>query len=167
MAEGSGQAEARQGPSIPEAKFIEDVEKELAGKPAEDAIAQLNEHYQIYTMWEQRLMQRRAQLSGKLPEIQKTLDALLMLQKRREEEQEVLFHFGLGAQVYAKARVKPTTKASLWLGAGVMLEYPIDEAVQLLEQNLGNCKANLETAKKDVDLIKDFKTTTEVNIARV
>ncbi len=37
----------------------------------------------------------------------------------------------------------------------------------LQEQNLGNCKANLETAKNDVDLIKDFKTTTEVNIARV
>ena len=45
---------------------------------------------------------------------------------------QVLFHFGLGAQVYAKARVKPMTKASLWLGSGVMLEYPIDEAVQLL-----------------------------------
>lgn len=52
-------------------------------------IAQLNEHYQIYAMWEQRLLQRRAQLSGKMPEIQKTLDALLMLKTRHEDEQEV------------------------------------------------------------------------------
>ena len=50
----------------------------------------------------------------------------------RRRGMQVLFHFGLGAQAYAKARVKPTTKASLWLGAGVMLEYPVDEAVQLL-----------------------------------
>lgn len=60
-----------------------------AGRPAEDMIAQLNEHYQIYAMWEQRLLQRRAQLSGKMPEIQKTLDALLMLKTRHEDEQEV------------------------------------------------------------------------------
>lgn len=44
----------------------------------------------------------------------------------------MLFNFELGNQVYAKARVKPTTKANLWLGADVMLEYPLDEAIQLL-----------------------------------
>ena len=45
---------------------------------------------------------------------------------------QVLFNFELGNQVYAKARVKPTTKANLWLGADVMLEYSLDEATQLL-----------------------------------
>jgi Prefoldin subunit len=48
----------------------------------------------------------------------------------------VLFNFELGNQVYAKARVKPTTKANLWLGADVMLEYPLDEATQLLVHQL-------------------------------
>jgi hypothetical protein len=41
-------------------------------------------------MVEQQLIQRRARLSGKMPEIQKTLDALLMLQQRHRDEQEVL-----------------------------------------------------------------------------
>ncbi len=45
---------------------------------------------------------------------------------------QVLFNFELGNQVYAKARVKPTSKANLWLGADVMLEYPLDEAIALL-----------------------------------
>lgn len=49
---------------------------------------------------------------------------------------QVLFNFELGNQVYAKARVKPTTKANLWLGADVMLEYPLDEATQLLVHSL-------------------------------
>lgn len=40
-------------------------------------------------MVEQQLIQRRARLSGKMPEIQKTLDALLMLQQRHRDEQEV------------------------------------------------------------------------------
>lgn len=45
---------------------------------------------------------------------------------------QVVFHFGLGSQVYAKAKVKRSTKASLWLGAGVLLEYPLEEAIELL-----------------------------------
>ncbi len=37
----------------------------------------------------------------------------------------------------------------------------------LQETNVGNCKANLETCKSDLEIIKDYRTTTEVNIARV
>lgn len=158
---------AQQKVQLPPAQVIEDVEADLAGRPAEERIQELNEHYQTYGMVEQQLLQRRARLSGKLPEIQKTLDALLMLQKRQQDDQEVLFNFELGNQVYAKARVKPTTKANLWLGADVMLEYPLDEAIQLLETNVKNCATNLQTCKRDLELIKDYKTTTEVNIARV
>ena len=44
----------------------------------------------------------------------------------------MLFNFELGNQVYAKACVKPTTRANLWLGADVMLDYPLDEAIALL-----------------------------------
>ena len=63
-----------------------------AGQPAEDKIAELNEHYQAYTSVEQQLLHKRARLSAKLPEIQKTLDALLMLKQRQEDEQEVSRH---------------------------------------------------------------------------
>jgi prefoldin subunit 5 len=166
MADG-GAAATPQKVQLPIARVIEDVDADLAGRPADERIQELNEHYQTYGMVEQQLIQRRARLSGKMPEIQKTLDALLMLQQRHRDEQEVLFKFELGNQVYAKARVKPTTKANLWLGADVMLEYPLDEATQLLETNVRNCATNLETCKKDLELIKDYKTTTEVNIARV
>lgn len=60
-----------------------------SGRPADERIAELNEHYQSYGMIEQQLLQRRARLSGKVPEIQKTLDALVMLQQRQQEEKEV------------------------------------------------------------------------------
>jgi len=61
----------------------------VAGRPADERIAELNEHYQSYGLIEQQLLQRRARLSGKVPEIQKTLDALVMLQQRQQEEKEV------------------------------------------------------------------------------
>ena len=45
---------------------------------------------------------------------------------------QVTLDFGLSQQVYAEARVKDVTSVGLWLGADVMLDYPLEEAKQLL-----------------------------------
>ncbi len=45
---------------------------------------------------------------------------------------QVTLDFGLSQQVYAKAKVKDVTSVGLWLGADVMLDYPLEEAKQLL-----------------------------------
>jgi prefoldin subunit 5 len=44
----------------------------------------------------------------------------------------VTLDFGLSEQVYAKAKIKDVSSVSLWLGADVMLEYPLQEAKELL-----------------------------------
>ena len=46
--------------------------------------------------------------------------------------------FSLSEQVYAKAKVKDVTSVGLWLGADVMLDYPLEDAKQLLVRYLGN-----------------------------
>ena len=48
-----------------------------------------------------------------------------------------------------------------------MLEYPIEEAVELLRTNLTSAQRSLEQAKTDLDVIKDQVTTLEVGMARV
>ena len=45
---------------------------------------------------------------------------------------QALFEFELGNSVWAKARIPHTRAVNLWLGADLMVEYPIDEAQQLL-----------------------------------
>lgn len=40
--------------------------------------------------------------------------------------------FSLADQVYAKARVSQVDSVALWLGAGVMVEYSLDDARALL-----------------------------------
>ena len=52
----------------------------------------------------------------------------------------MLFDFELGNSVWGKAKIPPTKAVNLWLGADVMVEYPIDEAQQLLVRSC--CKAN-------------------------
>ena len=48
-----------------------------------------------------------------------------------------------------------------------MLEYPREEAIELLQRNLAQAKEALASLIKDMGLLRDQITTTEVNMARV
>lgn len=49
---------------------------------------------------------------------------------------QIHLKYALAEQVYAKAVVKDVEHVNLWLGADVMLEYPVDEAEGLLVTHL-------------------------------
>lgn len=55
----------------------------------DEALDQLKEDLQIYRMHEQQLLHKRVRLMGKLPEIEKALAAVRMLQAKHTEEQDV------------------------------------------------------------------------------
>ena len=48
-----------------------------------------------------------------------------------------------------------------------MLEYPIQEAIELLQSNLSIAESSMSQAQDDLDTIKDQTTTLEVGMARV
>lgn len=48
-----------------------------------------------------------------------------------------------------------------------MLEYSTDEAIELLEKNLGAATRSLEEVRGEIDFCKDQITTVEVAMARV
>lgn len=60
-----------------------------AGRTPEAAIQALDNNYRNYRLIEQNLLQSKARLMGKLPEIQKAEDAVALLIRKREAEQEV------------------------------------------------------------------------------
>eukprot|EP00884_Botryococcus_braunii_P006233 jgi/Botrbrau1/15610/Bobra.0264s0010.1 len=150
---------------LPPAVFIEDVGEHLQGRTADEVIKDLNENHHLYKVVEQQLVARRSRLVEKLPEIQKSLDGVRLLQKKKDEE--VHLKFALSEQIYAKAVVKDVEHVNVWLGADVMLEYPLAEAETLLESNLQTCRQAIESNSHDLSLIKDWITTTQVNLARV
>lgn len=45
-----------------------------------------------------------------------------------------------------------------------MLEYPVDEAMQLLCKNLETARSSLHQVEEDLDFLKDQLTTIEVGI---
>lgn len=46
--------------------------------------------------------------------------------------QTTILDFSLSDQVYARARIDNVDSVGLWLGAGVMVEYALEEAKSLL-----------------------------------
>lgn len=63
--------------------------------------------------------------------------------------------FELNDTLYAKALVPPTEEVYLWLGANVMLSYPIAEAETLLESKLAAAQENLANCEEDLDFLRE------------
>jgi prefoldin subunit 5 len=63
--------------------------------------------------------------------------------------------FELNDTLYAKALVPPTEEVYLWLGANVMLSYPIAEAETLLGSRLAAAQESLANCEEDLDFLRE------------
>ncbi|KAL4527636.1 hypothetical protein Ndes2437A_g02784 [Nannochloris sp. 'desiccata'] len=91
----------------------------------------------------------------------------LLIHQREAGAESTLVDFSLSDQVYARAKLRDVDSVGLWLGAGIMVEYSLEEAKNLLENQLEGCRAQLSASQTDFDYARDQVTTTEVSLARV
>ena len=70
-------------------------------------------------------------------------------------------HFELNDTLYAKALVPPTQEVYLWLGANVMLSYPVEEAESLLQSKLSGAQQSLSNCEEDLDFLREQITVRE------
>jgi prefoldin subunit 5 len=154
-------------PPLNAAEFIEDVEQYMRGKVLEDEIVQQQERLRGYRQREQQLLLRRTRLLQREPEIRTALEAVRGLLAKKETGEQLQVDFELTEAIYAKAALQDVDSVNLWLGANVMVEYPLEEAEQLLQQQLDVCTGSLEAISKDMEATKNSSTITEVSIARV
>ncbi|PWN99816.1 Prefoldin, subunit 3 [Tilletiopsis washingtonensis] len=154
---------------IPQAPFISDVVAHLGGAD-EDAgphLEKFAEAMQKYKVMEEKTFRKREALEEKIPDIRKTLQMVQYLKSKKEAEESVNTQFELNETLYAHAEIEPLDSVNLWLGANVMLSYPLDEALELLQRNLDGAQSSLENVMDDLDFLRDQITTMEVNTARV
>jgi len=149
---------------IPEAVFLDDVDSFMKNESAEVMLKKLDEQHQKYKFMEASLAAKKRRLQTQVPDIRSTLDIVRVLKTKKEP---ITTKFLLSDNVYADAKVPPTEKVCLWLGANVMLEYDINEADELLDKNLEMAVKSLEDLEEDLNFLRDQYTTTEVNMARV
>lgn len=151
---------------IPETEFIDDVESFMSKKEnsnVTETLKRMDERLQQYKFLEINILQKKARVKRQVPDFERSLEVISLL----EMNQKIDTRFLMCSQLYTKATIPPTDKVCLWLGANVMLEYPLDEARALLEKNLETSRSNLKQIEEDLEYLKDQITTSEVNLARV
>jgi hypothetical protein len=124
---------------IPQATFIEDVKGFVGARSVDDVIRELQEFMQKYKYVEQQIQKKKAKLLMKEPDIKRCLDAINLLVAKRDGDGDesdaasTTIDFALSDNIYARAKLSSCINSvNLWLGAGVLLEYPLDEAQSLL-----------------------------------
>ena len=73
----------------------------------------------------------------------------------QQDSEPIEATFELNDTLYAKAHVPPTEEVYLWLGANVMLAYPLPEAEKLLESKLDSATQNLANCEEDLDFLRE------------
>ncbi|KAI1315986.1 hypothetical protein EDD11_010568 [Mortierella claussenii] len=156
---------------IPKAPFVENVEDHVSDQePVEIVLRKFQEAVAKYKFMEVNMLQRKRNLDAKIPEIRKTLEMVQFLQSQASVEdntKEIETLYELNDTLYATSKVQPTGKVCLWLGANVMLEYPVEEAADLLVSKLEGALKTLKNTEEDLVYLRDQITTMEVNTARV
>jgi prefoldin subunit 5 len=104
---------------------------------------------------QQNTQRRAAGLQDKIPDIQKTLETVRFLKTRKDDAEALETTFELNDTLFAKAEVPPTDEVYLWLGANVMLAYPIPEAEELLSGKLSTAKESLLKCEEDLDFLRE------------
>ncbi|KAK7966828.1 uncharacterized protein PG986_001105 [Apiospora aurea] len=164
----SKEAGATNPRGIPQAPFVDKVEDYVSSREeVEGTLRNFQEMISKYQFMELNLQRRVAGLNDKMPDIQKTLETVRFLKTRTEESDPIETTFELNDTLYAKARVPPSDEVYLWLGANVMLSYPIDEAEELLKSKLAAAKQSFANCEEDLDFLREQITTMEVAVARV
>ncbi|KAF7493893.1 Prefoldin subunit 3 [Sarcoptes scabiei] len=134
---------------------------------ASDTIRRFDELYMKYKFMEQSIGYRKSKLNQQYPDIEENLAMLKLLKDKNTKKEALEANYQLDFHLYSRARVPPTEKVFLWLGANVMLEYTIEEAEELLKKNLNQASKTMKQIDSDMDFLKEQITTTEVNMARI
>ena len=92
---------------IPKADFIEDIDGYMAKEgSAEVVLEKLQRLYNSLKFIESKLVQEKAKMKVKVPELAKTVDSLVQMDAQAERGEELVTHYELAQSVYAKAKVR-------------------------------------------------------------
>lgn len=125
--------------------------KKCGDTEVDTVLKQLDEQHSKYKFMEYSIVGRKKRLRQQIPDLTKSLDMVKILKNRKEiMDTQTL----LSEQVFVKTEVAPTESVYLWLGANVMLEYPLAEAEDLLKQNLSSAVENLTCLEHDQEFLR-------------
>ncbi|KAL8243874.1 hypothetical protein R6Q59_010132 [Mikania micrantha] len=160
---------------IPVFPFMSNVNDYIKSpSETESVLTRFQEMISKYQFMQQNVERRAAGLKEKLPEMKRSLDVVKFLLRQKsnadaDDASKLETTFQLQDTLYAHASINTDTldEVYLWLGANVMVAYPLAEAQDLLQGKLDKAKESLVAAEEDLEFLRVQVTTLEVAIARV
>ncbi|KAJ5294108.1 hypothetical protein PENANT_c009G08746 [Penicillium antarcticum] len=157
---------------IPVAPFIDNVSDYVSSREeVEPTLRSFQEMISKYQFMEVNTQRRGQGLREKIPDIKKTLEMVRFLKLRKESnpDADLQTNFELNDTLYARASISPADaeEVYLWLGANVMLAYPLGEAETMLDEKLTAAQSSLKNCEEDLEFLREQITTLEVATARV
>lgn len=151
---------------IPFAPFVSSVSDYVSSRAeVESTLRSFQEMISKYQFMEVNTQRRGQGLREKIPDIQKTLETVKFLKHqqesldgdRHEASKPLEATFELNDTLYAKAHfdAHKLEEVYLWLGANVMLAYPIDESEILLSEKLKAAKTTLGNCEEDLEFLRE------------
>lgn len=141
------------------APFVDNVSDYVSTRAdVEATLRSFQEMISKYQFMEVNTQRRGAGLREKIPDIRKTLEMVKFLKMRRDAQSGPLeTNFELNDTLYARATVSPedTEEVYLWLGANVMLSYPIAEAETMLQDKLSAAEKSLSFCEEDLEFLRE------------
>eukprot|EP00439_Symbiodinium_sp_Y106_P022652 s5463_g2.t2 len=131
---------------IPEAIFIENVEELCKDREPTQVVGRLQDLHSKYQYMQSSLTAQRSSLKTKLPDISAALEVvehLVSKSSEASEDEPTQYTYQLAENIWSKASAPPSKTVCLWLGANCMLEYTLDEALDLLKTNETNARRRL------------------------
>ena len=152
---------------IPKAEFIEDIQAAAPTMEKANALYQeKDELLRKYRLLESHLIRKSRSLKGNRPDVLKNLSAVKKL-KELPENGTTKVHYQVSDGLYSNAQVSKQSTVCLWLGAQIMVEYPLDEAEVLLQKNLSQLEEQISQLDSDLEYLRDQIITTEVTQSRL
>ena len=93
-----------------------------------------------YRLMENQLLKQQHNKREQRSEMIKNLKACEYLQSKKDSTDEILTNFQVSEQLFGTATIdQPCNNVAIWLGANVMLEFTIPDALEFLQKRVDVC----------------------------
>lgn len=157
---------------IPKAPFIDLADKQLTNN-IQLTISNLQQTLQKYEYMLESKDQQLKSITGVVKDISTNLKVVKLLliediDDDAEDLQEIQYELEDGLYTFATLSNKnKSNTVSLWLGAGILMEFTYEEALEVLEDKYATYDIKIKEIMEDLEWLREQKTTMEVNIAKV
>eukprot|EP01084_Bolivina_argentea_P179514 310192_1 len=152
---------------IPRALYLQNPYDIIYKNQQERYLREVEDTLGKYRLMESQLVKQKMSKVDQQKEMKNNIEVCGYLKEKGQLGTEIKTQFEVSDQLYSEGTIKEFDTVAIWLGANVMMEFPIDEAVVFLEKRIVISKEKIADLQTDIDFTRKQMNIIEVNRSRV